>query len=473
MVKKITFVKPEVAHPVKRQGLAGDVGLPTGLLYLAGYVREYNGMDVEVVDHRLKRALGQEIDMERELADADVVGVGACTSEAQGAMEVLRKAREMGKFTVAGGLFPTFNYETMLRDGGADFVAFGEGESVLSNLLNALNGRGNVLDVRGIAFERDGQVVRTQGKDLIKDLDTIPLPAYDLVSMRDYAQFSPAPIYAARGCPMSCEFCTLNELWEYRYRRRSFDSILEELALFKDAGFERAHFKDEAITLNQKWCGDLFGEIGKSGLGMSFKAKSRIDGIGDGLLGVMVSAGVDMIHTGVESISQKNLDGMSKKIKARGVQDSLNLILQNGCQVNPVYMLGWPGETPQDLAENTAFIREMGQHPGVITYVSFITPHPGSGLDREYGDQLRILTTDLSRYTHKQPVAVPRSLGENGLQLMVDAYHEVAEATGMQEVNPRVDQRYLDSVRDADVGRKINKASSGSPNYVQLTVEAA
>lgn len=474
MVKNIALVKPEVAHPVKRQGLAGDVGLPTGLLYLASYLREYNGMGVSVVDHRLKRALGQEIDMEQEFANADIVGVGACTAEAPGAFDVLRKAKQMGKITVAGGLFPTFNHEEVLRNGHADFVVFGEGESGLAGLVNALNGKQGLLSVKGIAFEKAGLIVKNEGKEMIRDLDSIPIPAYDLVDMAAYAQFSPASIYAARGCPMTCNFCTLNELWEYSYRRRSFDNIIAELDLFKQKGFKRTHFKDETITLNARWCGELFSEIEKAGLGMKYKAKSRMDGLEPALLEQMMAAGVDTIHTGVESPSQKTLDSMEKRVRTQQIAEGFDLLLDKGCKVNPVYMLGWPGEEPADLAESARFIIEMGQRPGVITYVSFITPHPGSSLVEELGDQLRVVSTDLSRYTHKQPVAVPRSLGDKGLQIMVDHYHQIAEACGMQDVNPRVDQAYIDEVAGNDLAvRKIIKPSCDSSNYVQLNVGVA
>ena len=469
MARKITFVKPEVAFPVKKQGYSGDLGIPTGLLYLAGYVRQNNDAEVSVVDHRLNRVLGSSMDLEAELADSDVVGVGACTAEAPGALRVLQRAKEMGKITIAGGLYPTFNAEAVLGTEFVDFIVNGEGEAGMSKLLHALDGRGDIRDVRGIVYMENGRIVRNPDKELIEDLDTVPLPAYDLVDMKSYAQFSPAAIYAARGCPLSCEFCTLNELWEYRYRRRSFDSILEELALFKDFGFERVHFKDETITLNKKWCADLFGEIENAGFDMAYKAKSRINGLTPELLEQMMAAGVDTIHSGIESVSQRTLDGMAKKVKAKSIRENFDLMLDNGCQVNPVYMFGWPGESVEDLEANAAFIEEMGTRQGVITYISFITPHPGSNLTNNLMDELVVLSSDLSRYTHKQPVAVPRSLGREGLQLMVDNYHRVAEATGMQDVNPGIDPVYLAEISHiAD-----SMPQSENPKYTPLTVSAA
>ncbi len=134
---------------------------------------------------------------------------------------------------------------------------------------------------------------------------------------------------------------------------------------------------------------------------------------------------------------------MSKPVSEATIRNAFDTMLGNGCNVNPVYLFGYAGETPADLETDARFIREMGSRDGVITYVSFMTPHPQSGVRT---DGLDILTADLSRYNHKQPVAVPRSLGREGLKGMVDTYHEVTGEIGMRHVNPRVDPAYLGQV---------------------------
>jgi hypothetical protein len=95
------------------------------------------------------------------------------------------------------------------------------------------------------------------------------------------------------------------------------------------------------------------------------------------------------------------------------------------------------------LQVNAEFIEGFGSNRNVVTYISFLTPHPGTKLRR---DGLRVLTNNLDRYNHKQPVAVPESLGRNGLELMVDTYHRLAETLGMREVNPRIDPAYLNEL---------------------------
>ncbi|MEK6858359.1 MAG: radical SAM protein [Nanoarchaeota archaeon] len=483
MTAKLTLIKPEIKFPVKKQGYAGDVGIPLGLLYLAGYVQDRNGTHVRVIDYRLNKALGIPRNLEQDLRDSDVVGIGACTAESPDSLAILRKAKEMGKITVMGGLYPTFNADVVLRTGAIDYVIFGEGEEGLSKVLRVAEGTLNKTDLKGVAFRDGDNIVRMPDKELIKDLDTIPLPAYDLVPVEEYAKMSPAGIYAARGCPMACDHCTLNELWEYRYRRRSIENILAELEMLNGFGFKRVHFKDETITLNGKWCAELFGAIEQANLGLNYKAKSRIDGIKPDLIRQMVAAGVDTIHTGVESVSQAMLDAMDKGVKARTIRGAFDVLLESGCKVNPVYMFGYPGETPETLAENAVFIEETGRLPGVITYISFITPHPGSGFERNMAGELRVLSADYNRYTHKQPVATPTSLGRNGVRLMVDHYHHIAEAIGMQEVNPAIDPLYLEEIIDKDQRNDIQVIRTESTchrpshrratRHMQLTVNGA
>ncbi len=447
MIRKIALIKPEVEYPVKKQGYAGDVGIPLGLLYLAGYVREHNNSEVKIIDRRLQKALGIRHTLEQEIGDAEVVGVGACTAEAPDAFQVMREAKALGRTTVMGGIYPTFNTDEVMRSGVVDYVVRGEGELGLSKLLKALDGKTNLEEVPGLTFLRSGELFHTSQSEMIRDLDTIPMPAYDLVPMKTYAEMSPAAIYAARGCPKACKFCTLNQFWDFRYRKRSIDNVLSELELFKNYGFTRVHFKDETITLNQKWCGELFDAIGHANLGMSYKAKSRVDGINESLLQRMVSAGLDTIHTGIESISERNLVTMSKQISVEQIQSAFDVMLQNGCKVNPVYLFGWMGQTQADLFKDSQFIEKTASRGNVITYISFITPHPGSNLTAISNDDLLVLSRDYARYTHKQPVAVPRSLGVEGLDLMVEQYHHLGKICNAVDVNPPINTDYLDEAR--------------------------
>jgi len=453
MTLKLMLAKPDVKYPVEKQGFWGDVGLPLGLLHLGAYVRENNDVKVRIKDYRLDHALGKIRNLEQDVNEVDLVGVGACTSESPDALNILKQAKESGKITIAGGLYPTFNVNAVLNTDYVDYIVRGEGELGLSDLLKALESKISLEQVKGISYKRDGKIINNPDQRLIEDLDSLPLPAYDLISMQDYVQFTSASIYSARGCPQTCKFCTLNDMWRFKQRKHSPENIIQELEMLKGFGFNRVNFKDETITQDRKRALELFREIEKANLGLSYKAKSRINHIDEKLIQQMVRAGLDTIHTGVESISQDSLKRMGKRVNVDSIRKSFDIVLNNGANINPVYLFSWIGETKQDLLRNAQFIEEQGKRKGVISYISFITPHPNSRINHEKG--LEILTNDYSRYTHKQPVAVPKSFGKDGLRLMVDQYHKITEAIGMQKFNPRIDLEYLRQILNKKISLEM------------------
>lgn len=444
MTTRVLLVKSDVKYPVKKQGEWGDVGVPLGILYLGSYLRENNDVEVKIKDYRLDHSLGKIRNLERDINNVDIVGVGACTSEVPDALNILRQGKQMGKITVMGGLYPSFNINETLNTDYVDYIVRGEGEIVLSNLVKSLEGKIPLNEVKGISFKKDGKIINNPDQELIKNLDELPLPAYDLVPMQDYTKFGSGIIYSARGCPMTCKFCTLNDMWKFQHRKRSSQNILKELEILKGFGFNRIDFKDESITLDRKRAMELFRDIEEANFAINYKAKSRINQIDDGLVKQMARAGLDTIHTGVESVSQNSLKSMGKEINADYIKKTFDIALNNGVNINPVYLFSWIGESKEDLLKNVQFIEQQGKRKGVITYISFITPHPNSKISKL--DGLDILSYDLSRYNHKQPVAVPASLGSDGLKLMTNLYHKVAENIGMEKYNPKIDPFYLEDI---------------------------
>ena len=439
MTKRVLLTKPTVKFPVKKQGYGGDVGIPLNLLYLAAHLRKNSDVEITVKDYRLEQALGKKRDLQKDFADYDIIATGACTVESPDADHMMHVAKEMGKTTVYGGIYPSFNSERVLSSGVVDYVVRGEGEIPFTALINALQKGKDGSEIRGISFMKDKNVVNNPRSESIENLDDLEFPAYDLINLQDYIPLTSGAIYSSRGCNKRCNFCTLNKMWGFSYRHRSVENILEELDFLSKVGFKRVHFKDESVTLDAKFAEELFEGLASANLGLKYKVKSRINQASPNLLSRMVRAGVDTIHTGIESVSQDELIRINKGISAESIYENIKNILESGLKLNPVYILGLPGQTESDLKVTSEFIEEVGSNPNVITYMSFMTPHPGTVSEKD----LRILTQDFSRYTHKQPVCYPESLGYSGFRMMIDKYHELAEKTGTTNVNPPVDESYL------------------------------
>ncbi|MFA7707834.1 MAG: radical SAM protein [Candidatus Pacearchaeota archaeon] len=439
MVQKVLLVKSPIKYPVKIQGDGGDVGIPLNLLYLGAYLREKSKVQVVIKDYRLEKARKNSFDLERDFQNFDVIATGACTSEYNEALRIMKIAKNMGKTTIMGGIFPTFNSSLVLSSGVVDYVVRGEGEITLNNLINSLDQHSNPKDLKGISFIENGEIIDNPRPNLIHNLDDLPMPAYDLISLKDYMPFTSGAIYSSRGCNNACNFCSLSRMWNFSLRQRSPENIIKELKIYEDAGFKRVHFKDESVTLDLEFTKGLFKKLENSGLKLNYKVKSRIDQVTPEVLEQMVLAGVDTIHTGVESFSQSELNRVKKGIDASIIRGNITSILDAGIKVNPVYIFGLPGQTESDLEITSKNIQEIGSNPNVITYISFMTPHPGT-LSK---DGLEIISKNLDRYTHKQPVCYPLSLGPGAVNKMVDKYHELSRVTNSRFVNPPIDTDYL------------------------------
>ncbi|MEA3229393.1 MAG: radical SAM protein [archaeon] len=440
MSSKLLIAKPFVKYPIKSNG---DIGIPLGLLYLANYVRERNpATAISFKDYRVEQYNGNIRNLENDLADADIIASGGSTTEIPDTLRILRTAKRLGKITVAGGIFPSSNPDYMLRSGVVDYVVRGEGEETFAELLKAIESNRPINNLPGVSYNARGTFVHNKHREAI-DLSKLPLPAYDLAPMKDYAEVSTGSIYSARGCNKACEFCTVSRHWNYSYRPRPVQSILKEMEILLDYGFSRIHFKDESMLQDRERAMQLFTAIKEHGFNVGIKGKARLDQLDPELLETMKGAGVDMLHIGVESVSEQSLRDMHKGVSRKDIQANLEMILAQGIGVNPVYMFSWPGETISDLAANADFIKEFGSNDNVTTYISFITPHPGTRLRKKaIRKKLRILTNDLDRYNHKTPVAFPQSLGRRGLELMIDTYHNLARVLDMEHVNPEIDLGY-------------------------------
>jgi hypothetical protein len=151
----------------------------------------------------------------------------------------------------------------------------------------------------------------------------------------------------------------------------------------------------------------------------------------------LIKNGVNEIQVGIESTNTNLTNSMRKRhFGLNSMENKMNEILSMGAILNPIYLLGWPGETDQSLLKARYFITEWGMRERVKTYLSFVTPHPGTEFMEFCKKNMNILSMDLDKYNHLFPVTVPLSLGETGLEKMVNTYHQIIDEANIHELNP-------------------------------------
>ncbi|RME29258.1 MAG: radical SAM protein [Deltaproteobacteria bacterium] len=406
--------------------------LQQALPALAGALRAA-GVDVHVIDcmplHLGWRSLADEL----ERLDPDVVGCGE--NHALYASEAMRffslcKERIPRAVTVAGGGHFTNMAERYLGpDSPIDVIAIGEGEVTIVELVAELARKDPDLDrVDGIAWHDGERLHRTAPRKLVHDLDTLPLPAYDLMPMELYGKsrylFSPGgtTIHHSRGCVSRCSFCawwttmadrrydaTGKAVLQPRWRSKSVDRVFEELEeLYYRHGKRSYVWVDESWNIDPRF-NDAFAErMLRSGMQTKWFAFMRADCIvrdeKKGILEKLVRAGLSHILIGIERAEDDGLSLLDKRFYAGGVgTEALRIFKERYPEVflQATFIVGVKEESPETLQRQLAMARALD-----VDFPAFhpITPVPGTPIFDEAIASGQITYEDFDDFDWLTPV---------------------------------------------------------------------
>ncbi|MBN1868710.1 B12-binding domain-containing radical SAM protein [Candidatus Sumerlaeota bacterium] len=378
-----------------------------GPVCIGTVVSRMEGWDVEVIDENNYRKFGPKDSEGRPdhatlqlIRPADVVGLyGGLSSTIPRLYDLARFYREHGVITIAGGQhFVGENVRDAL-DNGIDYLVMDEGEETIQELLAVIRENREPDAVSGVAFMRNGQVVRTPDRPPIADFDGMPLPDFDLVR---YAKIAVYPINWVRGCGMDCEFCTVKG----RPRPASVHRIVEQIAALVETRKARQFFiVDDLFGQRRKesleLCRLLTEYQAAIGLKLDFTVQIRLDRASDAeLLQAMRKAGVTMVCIGFESPIPEELEAMNKKVKPEEMLALTRLYHKAGFLVHGMFIFGYP------LPEGVRLNLSVGQR--VRHFRSFIrksrldtiqvllpVPLPGTALTERLAAQNRIFSRDI------------------------------------------------------------------------------
>jgi len=381
-----------------------DLSYPNlGIMYLTSYLRRHSPVPVDV------QYLQGFTDLEGHLREIErtapqIYGLSFALWTSQLAYRTLEAVRQ--RFPklpiICGGPQPTSAYQEALAEGRADVCVLGEGENTMLDLVQHFRtGQPALTDIPGIAFRNpSGKVVVTEKRAFIKDISTIPLPAWDMVDLAPYTgmhinRASPQThILVSRGCPFDCNFCA-NPVWKYNkpwVRTRSPENIAEEVELLYKKGVREIYMTSDEFNVTEKWSVDVARAIEALGhQDMYFQANVRADVFTEEIAKAFRSINLWMVHLGIESGNQRTLDGIGKRTTTEQVENACRLLRAQGISVFGFVMafhaweeegrLCW--ETPQDVNRTLKFCHRL-LSKGLIQYMSWqvATPMPGSRLHK-------------------------------------------------------------------------------------------
>ncbi|MEM3956366.1 MAG: radical SAM protein [Candidatus Bathyarchaeia archaeon] len=418
-------------NPPSRSAELFDIGIkapPIGLAYLASML-ERSGYEVKIID---APALDLQVPQVRDIVNREqpeIIGITASTPMIYDAYAVAKAAKEVcpNSTVILGGPHPTFlPIETLQECPAVDIVCIGEGEETIVEVSEAIKKRMDLSNVRGIAFrKKDGEIVRTEPRPLIKDLDSIPFPAWHLLPMDKYTVLGKKAmvchVMSSRGCPFQCIFCSSSRIFGRKYRARSAKNVVDEIEfLVSEYNPKSIEFSDDEFTLNQRRVEEICEEIKKRGIDITWACGSRVDTISRSLLEKMKKAGCSFIYYGIESASQRILNFIKKGITIEQIRRAVMLTKDIGIKIMGSFIVGFPDETREEIKNTLAFPKKLK-----VDYVQFTiaTPYPGTELYEMAEKDGLLLTKDWSKYTTLKPVMVLKNISTKDLQdLITKAY---------------------------------------------------
>ncbi len=407
--------------------------LQQALPALAGALREDPGIEVHVIDcmplHLGWRSLADEL----ERLDPDVIGCGE--NHALYASEALRffrlcKERCPRAFTVAGGgHFTNLAHRYLKAGSDIDAICIGEGEQTILELVQELGNKDPDLGkVDGVAWFNGEEMVRNRSRKLIHDLDTIPLPAYDLLPMHLYGRsrylFSPggSTIHHSRGCVSKCSFCAWwttmadrhydsdgKAVLRPRWRSKSVGRVFEELEILYHRYGKRGYvWVDESWNIDPKFNDAFADEMLRSGMKTKWFAFMRADCIvrdeKKGILEKLIRSGLSHILIGVERAEDDTLSMLDKRFYTGGVaREALDIFKRRypDVFVQATFIVGVKDESPESLQKQLDMAKSID-----VDFPAFhpITPVPGTPIFDEAIREGHITEDDFDDFDWLTPV---------------------------------------------------------------------
>jgi anaerobic magnesium-protoporphyrin IX monomethyl ester cyclase len=303
----------------------------------------------------------------------------------QVAYSMLDAARAGGATVLVNGSDSSDHVGEYLRQ-GFEYVLLGEAEWTLLELVRALLEDSELKPehIPGVTFLRQAtdEVFRAPSRPLLRDLDTLPLPARDLMDLKPYRNawksrhglFS-LNLVASRGCPYRCNWCA-RPIYGSSFHIRSAESVADEMSELKHTyGAEHLWFADDLFGLRPAWVMELADAVERCAASIPFKIQSRVNLITSDTAAALRRAGCTEVWMGVESGSQKVLDAMDKGTRVDQVCTAREHLRRQGIRACFFLQFGYPGENWEDIQQTVQLVRQT--RPDDIG-VSVSYPLPGT-----------------------------------------------------------------------------------------------
>jgi anaerobic magnesium-protoporphyrin IX monomethyl ester cyclase len=403
-----------------------------GLLSIAAYLQEKLSASVEILDCTTFSDPWGELVQRIFSAKPPLIGVTcSATCLSPEAIQAIRLAKGLSPQSVVvagGGHFSLVAEEVLAEVPELDYIVVGEGEETFAELASCLEQGGlGVEDIPGLAFRKGGEIVFTEPRGLLKDLDSLPMPAYELLDMEAEAYYwhgmgrRAFGISTSRGCGDRCAYCSESKFWDGIWRGRSGDMVVEEMRyLNKHYGKTLFVFNENSFNWSRARVEEFLEELGRSGLKVDFWFQSRLrDIIRDAdLMPEFKQLGLYEVMLGVESINPRVLDHYQKRQNREMAQKAIDILRRNNIMVMTNVMFGDWYDSEESLQEIFDFVKRQGD----FLVLTITTPLPGTRYHREVEERGLIQDRDYAHYDFMHPIVRSKDLSRDEIWRLQQKY---------------------------------------------------
>ena len=363
---------------------------PVGLLALSTQITKSDigkHTDIKIIDSTVDYTSLEELEQLIIDSDPDIVGLRCLHKHTEQFHQASAMAKKLpnNPLVIGGGPYPSAEPEKVMeRDEHLDIVVVGEGEEVFYDLIAAYHNKKPLADVPGIYHRENGEIKQSETRDVIQDLDSIPIPDWSLIDFDRYAKLmgqAPvfrrvAPILTTRGCPYACTYC--HELFQKRFRVRSAQNIVEELEILNDLGVHDISVIDDIFNLYPERVIDIFNRIIQKNLKMRFYYPNglRGDRMTHEAIDSMVEGGSIMFSYALESGSRRIQKLVKKELRFEPFYDAVDYTIKKGVMVDMFLMVGFPTETEEEALSTIDFLMQWDEI--CFPYLNVLNAFPGT-----------------------------------------------------------------------------------------------
>ena len=366
--------------------------------------------DVRIFDLELHDNSMEKLKELINIFKPDFVGITGTTPLYKQIIEISRFVKDIDKNikVIIGGVHATVKPNEFLSKETIDIVVVGEGDFTIMDIVSEKN----LKDIKGIIYKKGGKIIKNPRRELIKDLDKLPFPAWHLIDVKKYvssylsARKNPCgPLETSRGCVFGCTYCN-KHIFGRTFRVKAVKRVVDEMEHMVKAGFKEIHIQDDGFSTDMKRAKNICDEIVRRDINIPWSLFNgiRVDRIDEELAKKLKKAGCYQAALGIESGNQDVLDAVHKGIKLEQIRKAVKILKAEGIEIFGFFMLGLPGETEKSMQDTIDFAKELDLD---IVKFDVTIPYPGTELFEEWDKKGLIKTYEWSKYLcHKQDIQI-------------------------------------------------------------------